>query len=323
MRRYRANNRVSRRGGGAGLIRNIAGGAVSAYNAYNSYKQRRGNDGAAKQASTSAPLTTQFDSRRLYRFKRMPKRKRRAWVRFSKKVQAVTNLLGNNYLSYTSVGNQSVAAGTQAYSHSLIYGVDGVSTGFGIRDIAVVVSDLGVATTDQAKLMFKSVSLDAEWNADPSNTSSITLDIYEIIVRKDISRSTANNISDMFYLGIFELDTVPGAGGSLQANQVGVTPFQSKLFCQNIKILSKTRVRMSPGQTCHKELRDPKNRRIMYTPATSQLLAKGGWTRGFFWIAEAVTNGTDFSPAFKINYADIRTYNVQVDDPSKSGGGRN
>lgn len=314
------NRAVARRGGG--LMRAMAGGAVGAlYRGYKQFRSTRDN-GGNKNLSTSAPLTTQYDARRLYRYKRMPRRKRRAWVKFSKKVQAVTNALGNHYLSYTSTNTQSPLAGSQAFGYALIYGVTGVTPGHGNDDIFKIVPDLGFTANKQFKLMFKSATLDAEWSVPTTNTSSVTLDIYEIICRKDIPSSVGNNLSDIFFEGISSLTAAPGAGGALAAGQVGVTPFQSKLFCQNVKILSKTRVLMSPGQTCHKEVRDPKNRTLQYSDSYNWLISKGGWTRGFFWIAEAVTNGVLFSPGFTINYADIRNYNVQYDSPADPQGGR-
>lgn len=305
-------------------MRGIAGGAVSAYNAYNTYKQRRGNrdNGGNKSLSTSAPLTTQYDARRLYRYKRMPRRKRRAWVRFTRKVKAVTNLLANQYLSYTSTANQSPSAGSQAFGYALLYGVNGVTPGHGNDDLFKIYPDLGFAAIEQFKLHFKSATLDAEWSTPTTNTSSVTLDIYEVMCRKDIAASTANNLSDLFFEGIAALSPTPGSGFVLSATQVGVTPFMSKLFCQNVKILSKTRVLMSPGQTCHREVRDPKNRTIQWTDQMNHIMSKAGWTRGFFWVAEAVTDGSLFSPAFRINYANCRNYSVQYDSPSISAGGR-
>lgn len=290
--------------------------------AYRSMRNNRDN-GGNKSLTSSAPLTTQYDSRRLYKYKRMPKRKRKAWAKFSKKVRAVTNILGNHYLSYTSVGGQVPAAGNQAYGYSLIYGITGVTSGHGNDDIFKIVPDLGFSAAKQFKLMFKSATLDAEWSTPTTNAGSVTLDLYEIICRKDIPNSTGNNLADIFFEGIASLTAAPGSTGALAAGQVGVTPFQSKLFCQNVKILSKTRVLMSPGQTCHKEVRDPKNRTLQFTDTYNHMLCKGGWTRGFFWIAEAVTDGTLFSPGFQINYADLRNYNVQYDSPSDPQGGRN
>lgn len=320
LTRRSRNYAVSRRGGA--LIRGLGGGAVGAL--YRGIKQFRGSrDNAGnKSLSTSAPLTTQYDSRRLYKYKRMPRRKRRAWVKFSRKVQAVTNALATHYLSYTSTSTQSPAAGTQAYGSALVYGVSGISQTHGNHDIREIVADLGFTSSKQFKLIFKSATLDAEWSTPTTNTCSVTLDMYEVIIRKDIPQATSNNIGDMFYEGINSLTKAPGSTNHLVAGAVGVTPFQSKLFCQNIKILSKTRVLMSPGQTCHKEVRDAKNRYLQYTDAYNHMMGKAGWTRGFFWVAEAVTDGVLFSPSFTINYADIRNYNVQYDSPDDPQGGR-
>lgn len=319
VRRRRAMP-VARSRGYSGLV-SAGVGAVGAL--YRGYKQYKGLKKAfGKNSTNSAPLTTQYDARRLYTYKRMSRRKRKRWVSFIKKVKAASSLLANNYLSYTSTDAQAPAAGSQAFGYALIYGINGITPGHGNDDLYKIVPDLNFFPNKQFRLGFKSATLDAEWSAASTNTGSITLDIYEVVVRKDISKDTSNNLSDLFFEGIQSLTAAAGSGTALSATQVGVTPFMSKLFCQNVKILGKTRILMSPGQTCHKEIRDPKNRTLQWTDQYNHILGKSGWTRGFFWIAEAVTDGTVFSPAFRINYANVRNYNVQYDSPSDPQGGR-
>jgi len=279
--------------------------ATAAYGAYNGYKSFT-NTKKGKKSHTGW-LTNQYDVKTQYRRRRMPRRRRKAWVRKVRMVNhIVNNKLGSQYQMLRSFNNQTAMAGNQGFFSAGIYGENGsssVANDFGIDDLYNLDFKSG-ETSLINKWSLKSGVLDVEIVniGSEDNLNTMTIDCYEIICRKDMNAqgsSSFNGPADCFNKSFAEQDLL-GTNTALGASIPGVTPFQASTFCQHFKILRKTRVLLSPGQATHFMYRDAKDRTYVYDQSSRPVCSRG-WYHGFLFICQGVATVGDY--AGQINYS--------------------
>lgn len=308
----------------------VRGGVSAATSVASRFARSYTNTRSKKSSSSSFPLTNQYDARRQYSRKSMPKAKRRRWKSFVKKVRAAAIPQAPRFAVLRSNAAPSAATGFQGYFSGVMYGMGSNGNGNGVDDLYEILQSTtgeGVTPDLQGHYRFKSACLDVEINAAVANTVSLTVDIYEIVCRRNISSSpslvgatTGNTPDDMFFYGVNDLSLTPSAGAALVASQPAVTPFQSPMFCSSWLIKKKTRVLLSPGQTTHLQLRDPKNRYFTWDRINSNIQSMKGVTKGFLFIYQGVVNAASHSPAVAINYTVDRTYCYDYINPNRPVG---
>jgi len=325
--RVRRFSMVKRGAPWSGRLRSAGRLAMGAYKAYNQVKRFRGaSSDSSRQSklSTSGFLTNQFDAKRQYRRKRMPRRRRRRWVKFVRKVNHVVDKgLASQFFVFRSNNSATPSTGSQTYGSMVMYGFDPTSTAFGNDDVYKISQVFNFPPSAENILWFKSAVLDCEWNADISNTVSLTLDVYEVLCRRSIPQAVTstvgNTLEDIYYYGVNDLGVV-GSGAPLTAAAAGVTPFQSPTFCQNFLIVNKTRVLLSPGQTCHRQMRDARDRKLLINRVSYDTAFMKGWTKAFFWIAQGVSSSTQYAPTCTINFSCCRSYGCCVRENNTNTG---
>lgn len=249
----------------------------------------------------TAFLTYDNDFKTDYRYKRMPRRKRRAWKKFTKKVNAVVNKqLGLKKHLFSHVTRDSAPTGSTYYGNAMLYTPDArvndlsADMGTFFREMfpAAVFDNMNVfGVADAQKVIrFESAQLEVTWRNVGSNP--VIIDLYYVKCRRDFgltSSDVLNNINGIFVLGFqkqglvedLEDNSTPFSTGQL-ATQYGTTPFQSPLFCQHYKIYSKRKITIAPGNTVSKTLKDPKNRYINSGEQRASI-CKRNQTHGYFW----------------------------------------
>lgn len=195
-------------------------------------------------------VTNQYDRKQVYFKKRMPRRKRRAWVKFSKKVRSVAY---KDYGTNTIVRNITQAAvavnGTQGIYYVSLYGKDGSDTGLatnyqgtGSSDLKdIYANDLNALQT--TKFQFKTAILDMTvLNNSTSEFSGTNLglevDVYEIGYRK-----VASALNPASMLNQNQASLINPGNPTLALIDRGVTPFDlpSVLSRYGIMIYKKTK----------------------------------------------------------------------------------
>lgn len=256
------------------------------------------------RARESAPLTYDNDFKTDYRYRRMPRRRRRRWVRFVKKVNAVTlrQQQGLKKIIFRRLQSLNSANGSCAFTELMLYSGDGSSANHA-ADLGEIfrghlgatefdqANDMSVAinTNTQKKLHFESSQL--EVTVKNTGTNKAILEVYYIRCRKQHAQTTAdqyNCVSGVFELGFKKQEQVVddeeanniGLGPQNQF-QIGTTPFQSPRFCSTFKILKRKKFTVAPGNSVSWILKDPRNRTIEANNVRSELFLPFT-THGYF-----------------------------------------
>jgi len=259
-------------------------------------------------------VTVQHDARRIYQSRRMPRRMRRRWKKFSNKVHAVSEKdLGTR----TVVLNKAVTygnstAGDHCLAYLALYSANGTGDSF-MGDLATL-SALentgnptvagGITVDDSTKWIFKSAILDitvrnssiqnaALGAEDFVSEAKLEVDVYEIISNREWTTSDAaySDITSAFGKGTGATKNIGGAGTGLALANRGVTPWDVPLALSywRMKILRKTKYFVNNNDTFTYQIRDPK-RRIISQENMEKILGgnKPKWTRHLLIIAKLV-----------------------------------
>lgn len=298
----------------------ITGAALlAARGAYNMYQRYRGSG----TRSTGGGVTQQHDTRTQYRKRSQPKYKKRKWVKFIKKVKAVTEKgVGTQNFLFNDTHNVSAGVGSQAVTSVMLYG-GSLSTEIvntrGYSDINkimnIVSPSVGIPlyVSDLPRtgnLQFTSAVLDL--TIKNLGTDILELDMYEIYFKgnKDLGQSLGRSIEDC-YQGI--LDSQPNKGGTPQAvTSRGWTPFNCGAASgqMGLKIYKKTKFFIGSNQVITHQKRDPKAHWIGYNQAVWQ---KDVWAKKYsyltFFIGKA-TPGSEAGPSYAVGCT--RSYNGKI-----------
>lgn len=290
-----------------------------------------GSGGRTKLGRTG--VTNQRDFVVQYRKKSMPKRKRRQWKNFVKKVRAVmTKSIGTHSVCINS--NQPVAwtgTGQLAYCFHL-YGKNGnnVAGEHGADDLSeVFVKDSTIAGAGRA--LFKSGTMDMSFH----NTGwyetiggevvhhqyPLELDIYEVFH----SSSPAQLEAMLTELSAASTNTPtisPGTYNALNIGQRGTTPFQlPEFFKYGNKIMKKTKHLIPSGEFATYYIRDPANHIIsnqQVQVGTDYVYPKV--TKSILVIVKALTGATATTKwGAAIGCTRTYAYGVIEDDSDRDG----
>lgn len=249
-------------------------------------------------------VTQQRDARTTYRRKRMPRRKRKRWVSFSRKVRAVvqkdlatlTRVLSTtmDFATYSPVSSTQ-----QAYGMVHLNGIMGKAKTGGITDNEIGTRDLydcglvaSTPTTSAQKVRMKASILDltmTNTSKDTSgNTATLEVDLYHVVYKG--RKNLRSDLSSVF------TDAANVTAGSMTLNDRGVTPFEipEVMSLTGMTILKKTKLFIGYGQTATYQLRDPKNHWIDNallgqgaTSSSSEInYAKSGLTQSIIFIVK-------------------------------------
>lgn len=280
------------------------------------YKQYKGGSKTKRRRMNplDSVITNQYDVAGRYKYKRMPKYKRKKWVAVLKRSQFIDQK-SQPLLSHTiSYGvNVTWANDLQRSFGFSIYPIQMGVTGQERDLLDIFIREFGGTTVaDQAgrKLFFKSAVLDVQMR----NTGSVShiIDVYRI--RLKMNWPTSRTIEGQF-LDSFADQSVTGVG----ANDPAVTPFQNPSFCRIWKVLSKKEILLSAGQTTTMQIRDPRNRQITGRQLQSEVTGIPYVTYGYLFQARGVPGLTSVGPpalygpvAGEVTVSIQKTYNYAL-----------
>ncbi len=227
-----------------------------------------------KKGSSGRGVTTQHDVSRIYRKRRMPRRKRKAWGRFSRKVHAVVEkTLGSRTIVYNSQISVTTPAGTteQATGQVALYPVAN-ATHAHLNDLnAIQANFTGNTGYDRTQsLIFQSGVLDMTIQNESIDTAEegaqVEMDIYEISSNDSWQQEGSTNVglTKVFSEGFTNTSNEGSATNGLSLVTRGVTPFDccEGLSEYKIKIWKKKKYFLGPGQTMTYQIRDPKRHKF-------------------------------------------------------------
>lgn len=242
--------------GGAAL-----GTGASIYSAASRTRQN------VKKRSNPLPITGESDWRRVYTRRRMPRLKRRRWVRFSKKVKYVVDKqIAPKFNVFTRGETFTSLANFQGIipNHTVL-GANGSSPHTNdISDLVKIAQAImPLETTDP------STNLDAwrikvtGWMIESSITNNsphtIYIDMYYWRTKRDVP-TTIGNVVALWAESVSDVSRNTGvAANALSISDYGVTPFQGTQFAKNCTVWRKQRVKLSAGGTTQIEQRSGRN----------------------------------------------------------------
>lgn len=205
-----------------------------------------------------AAATFQNDNQNRYTRKRMPRRKRKAWKKFTKKVRHV-ELQAQPLQVYTYESTQNLtSAANQGQVFSRICGGTTLTGNDEIYQIFQGAYNVAnVAACAPYKIYIKSICMDIQM----TNTGSypIIVDVYTIQCRSKFA--SAVDVGAHLVNSWNELQS-PAGGGSVTTSKTALTPFDAPNFCSYWKILKKKEYIIGSNNTVTLQLRNPKNRHV-------------------------------------------------------------
>lgn len=299
------------------------------------YAARRAGE-YMKGGGYQQPMTSQKDTRLIYKKKSMPRRKRKQWTSFKKKVTAVQ--ISNTQLQMvcrqqtmflTTIANASACCFTGLYGLAGgvgSTGTTGVASGTGqcddISDIFVG-KYVSAAASAGRKLMFASACLDV--HVQVTGAANMILEVYEISARKDFAAMSAayDQVEEIYNQAFADLPVMAGGLPSAVGSNLGTTPFNSKTFCQYFKINKKYRVQGSPGELLSFQMRDPKNYLIDGNICTRpQMNWRRNQFKGYFFQmygCPVLAPATTLSSAAECKITSIKSYTFRQFDSETAG----
>lgn len=232
-----------------------------------------------RRVSSGRGITNEFDRKLIYRKRRMPRRMRNRWRRFSQKVNAVTEkslapitVVLNDRDSH-SLNFTLAAENTQQLGAYPLYSCQsGIRTWY--NDLYNLLSNYATADDETVKFLFQSAVLDITFqNSSTLNASSINayaptleVDVYEIIC--NMSLATEGNGAgpiEAFADAASTTPDLPGAAAGIELTSRGCTPWDlpQALSQWKLRILKKTKYLLKPGEVFTYQMRDP--RRHVFT----------------------------------------------------------
>lgn len=214
-------------------------------------KRRRRNE--------SRTLTNQKDTWVMYRKKRMPRRQKRRWRKFTRRTQAVIQKsLGLKQMVNAKFGSLVSSRGQQNAVDFALYSNRGSPASNRCQLDLKRVQELTDPTALQGKIQFQSAQLDITIR----NTSDhvVEMDLYYLNCTKTTPDSTAtDNVIDMWSRALNDADVLPGSLAPMSYNDLGVTPFNAALMCRYWKVRKVERIYLGSGNVMSKVIRDARN----------------------------------------------------------------
>jgi len=277
---------VARRIYGSPATRLVGAAIKYAPRVYSAAKAAYQSRSSGKQSVIqSGIISTQHDVANRYRKKRMPRRKRKAWGRFSRKVKHVM-LQMNALQSFTSDNYNRVitwAAQAQATFGQMLGGVNATDNDELLAMFkSVYGAALGINSIDKYKLFIKALCLDIQLRN--TGASACIVDVYELVCRT--GDKLANRI-EVSYTNAFNEQSTALVGGKFSTNPA-TTPFQNPLFTSMWRIVSKKEMLLGGGQITTMQMRMPYNKMFYGKKLENNEQAVPGFTRAYLFQVRGV-----------------------------------
>jgi len=292
--------------------------AKRAYGAYKSYR------GTRNQSTNEKVVSNQYDFTTQYRRKRMPRGKRKRWVKFVKKVGAVENrLLGLRTVVFNDkidIAYGGVANG-QGWGVMHLYGRTGLNTGNvenGSADLLEIFNNdpelkdnfTGALVQTDASVQFRSATIDITMFNNTSRTAEV--DVYKIWYKPNEIQFNSFSQANQDY-ELTQQAITGGISGQIRLTTRGATPFAMPQLLQRLRatIVWKKKFILGASQCSLFQHRDPKNHylhtRDMKSSDTD--LTMRGMTCSYLFITKDVARtGDDLT----LSVSASRTYSYKT-----------
>lgn len=327
VRNYLSNNQDQIRSN----IQNMARRGIRSARRF--VRSRRTNNlrgrNATRNFTSGSGVTGQYDRTRQYRKKYMPRRKKRIWKRWIRRVNAINEkeLGSRTYL----VNNQIQCTLTDSTKHICLtlalYGSGSSSPWLNdLRNVHNLENSGdptqagGDMTFETTKYLFQSGILDItvrntsglkiqETPVEYTIAGKMEVDVYEMIVKRKMNElsGTQETLSAVFNNGFTNTLDLGGVAPGIEIDKRGATPWDATyaLSRWGVRILKKTKYFLEPGGTFTYQMRDPK-RHVTSKGVLNQIEGPNrvGWTKFVYIVGKLV-------PGFQIGSV-LNTYKQEL-----------
>lgn len=330
--------------------------ATTTANAYKRYKSYTGTKNKRKTYVRQG-VTGHHDSTNIYRRKRMPRRRRRMWQKFSKKVNYIINkqIAPSSLIRTVVIARDAPARNQQLLAVASLYSGYGSNADLSDDQITLLKDCAARAYGDstkyyQAQVKVTSAVLDVTVENRSDDDLAIPsmcdceVDVYELQCLRDVMVQDATQNNRDIYDFIINCcneqprpvvtDLTGGAniGSVLDSTTVGWTPFANSRFCKYFRVLKKTKKYMTPGGYFTYQIRAPADK-IVKGNAIDTPFDGGGTstvvfplftknTRVLLFIAkgEPLTSGTSYWGKPRLTIGMTKSFNYRVVDKAMATG---
>lgn len=234
-----------------------------------SYTQTRTR---TRRPSSGQGITNQYDRRMIYRKRTMPRRKKRRWKSFVRKVHAVSEkdlgsrtVVRNSLIASTLDLGQAISQDRHVRQVFSLYSMRNNVDSY-MSDMTNIITDSDVGPS--GKFIFQSGILDMTVRngstlslQSPNTQLTLEVDVYEITSSVDFGVvGEAATLNAVFANAMTESTLIPGQVFPLIADTRGWTPWDAcpGLSQYRIKIWKKTKFFLAQNQTFTYQVRDPR-----------------------------------------------------------------
>lgn len=268
-------------------------------------------------------VTSQYDRKVQYRKKSMPRRKKRQWIKFVKKVNAVAlKQFGTKTIVRNSQAGVNWTGDSQEYLTLSLYGKDGqadtVSTlSKGNDDLAQIYQNDSELLDASSSGHFTSAVMDLtivnnSFAADSAENTGMEVDVYEIMYTKMLDYNSPQQYITKAQTNTGQINTgIP----SITLPNRGVTPFDFPDASSNgFRIIKKTKYFLGRGETCTYQIRNPKNYKFRqsFIQDGDDNFAISKITRTVMVVAKGVPTATPTAVTKRINIGCTRNYKYKI-----------
>lgn len=306
----------------SGMVPAVINAARLGYRAYQGYgavKRKFGEMMQSKQPVAPTPVTTQFDTKTLYRRKRASRafrRKARRYRSFVKKsIGAVDTRNEKQRVLFYDNFRMTTTANTQG-CFLAYFNLYGGNTGTaGMRDLYNMETGLGDAVNSMTRTYYRSALMEvAIKNTDATN--GMYVDVYYYTCRKDFKPSVS--FQSLFDGSFTNLPTNMG-GLSQTGGTYGASPFLAKEWTGFFKIFKKTTTLLGAGNQMDFTLSKKKNFVVEFAKVNDYGALKGltiGCVVIIYGLPNSAVDGTAGQPlATGCNVNVTRSYTLTSNRP--------
>jgi len=287
-------------------VRTMRGMVAAARIGYKVARQfLRTKTGSEEEEGPSGAITSQHDSKMLYRRRRAPRRIRRKMYRKYKSflgrqlkaVQDNTNLFQGSGTRSSSPNGQGMFSIVSGYLKAGSGSVDGIG------DLHDFFNNITQAIPENTSLKWFLTGISTDYtivNATAGGT--VELDVYEWVCRRDCNLKDEVNLADYLEAVIGEETLLPGTSNRITTQSLGYVPTDSNEAMRYIVIKSKQRFYLGQNQaisfTRRVKFFRPKvisSEDLNYANSGAVSFMKAGVSRGILVIQKGLPSATNAS----------------------------